>query len=144
MTSLYRKPFSLEVLTPAESLCRLDAVSVTFPAADGQAGVLAGRAPLIAALGTGRLVVEPAAGGQLDFFLSGGLVHVRENAVIVLAEECVPSERLDRQEAWDQLQRARRQPAETAEQLTARERAVDTARKKFDVAQRHRRGMMRQ
>jgi len=142
MTLPYRKPFTVELRTPASDIARLEAVSLIFPGEDGQVGVLAGRAPLVAVLGAGRLILESAEGRREEFFLAGGFAHVRENAVTILGEQCIRTEELDPEQAWEELLSARQRPAETAEQWAARDRAVELARKKFDLAQRHRRRTM--
>jgi len=135
MVSGYRKPFSLEVLTPDGCACRMDAISVIFPSTDGQVGVLGGRAPLVAMIGVGRLRAESTEGVSLEFFISGGFAHVRENLMTVLAEECLPTEQIDAEQAWDELQRAKRTPARTAEERAAHRQLVEAARIKLKIAQ---------
>jgi len=132
-------PFELDVYTPAGRVLRMEVRSVVFPAMDGQMGVLAGHAPLVAMVGAGRLIVEPPEGKDRQFFLAGGFVHVRENAMTILAEECCAMEDLDHEAAWDELSKARRLPTETPEETALREQVVETARVRFRLAQEHRR-----
>ena len=139
----YRRIFRCEVLTPTGPVCAADAVSCVLPAWDGLMGVLGGHAPTVALLGSGRMRVEPAEGEPREFFLDGGFAYVQPTGLTVIAEECVPAEQIDREVAWDEIQQARRMPVETDEEVAARDRALDRARERFRLAQRHRRRMVR-
>jgi len=137
MVSRYSKPFSLEVLTPSGCACRINAVSVVFPSPDGDVGVLGGRAALIAMIGMGRLRAESAEGASVEFFISGGFAHVRDNMMTVLVEECRPVEQIDAEQAWDDLQQAKRRSAHADADRSAR-RLIEAARIRFNIAQRAR------
>ncbi|MBL7219077.1 MAG: F0F1 ATP synthase subunit epsilon [Phycisphaerae bacterium] len=131
----YRKPFRCEILTPVGRRCSCDAVSVVFPATDGQYGVMGGRTPLVTMLGTGVLTVEPVSGELLEFFLAGGFATVRENTLIILADDCQAASEIDREEAWEAIAQARAMPDETDEEFNLRSEALDVARKRFAIVQ---------
>jgi F-type H+-transporting ATPase subunit epsilon len=135
----YTKAFRCEVLTAeGEGFVTTEAQVVVFPGADGQVGVLADRAPLIAAVGAGVLtVVEPA--GQREYYVAGGFARVGENRMTLLADECMPIERIDPEQAWDEIEAARRLPADTREAAERRRERLDRARTKFRLAQKLRR-----
>ncbi|MHC4294658.1 MAG: FoF1 ATP synthase subunit delta/epsilon, partial [Planctomycetota bacterium] len=134
MVSYFTKSFHLEVLTPAECTASVDAVSVVFPAVDGQVGVLSGRAPLVAMLGAGLLIAELLSGAKHEFYVAGGFAHVRNDRMTILAEECIPIDQMDTEAIWDELQTARKMPAKTDEELAIRQRAVAAAKLKFAIA----------
>jgi len=119
-------------------------VSAVFPSLDGMVGVLAGRSPLVAALGTGQLRTEGPDGRESSFFVSGGFTHIRENRVTVLADQCIPAEDLDPEKAWTELQDAASLPNRTDEERKTRDEALEVARAKFSTAQKHRRRSMRE
>ena len=127
-----QKTFCFEALTPSGRVCSVDALSVVFPAEDGQVGVLAGRAPLVAMMGVGRMDIETAEGNELHYFIAGGFAHVRENAMTILAEECTPLDALNAEEAWDELQTARKIKPEDEREEAVRRQLVETARVKFN------------
>ena len=131
----YRKPFRCEILTPAGRRCACEAVSVVFPAMDGQYGVMGGRTPLVTMLGAGMLSVEPVSGESLEFFMTGGFATVRENTLIILADECETVSEIDREEAWEAIAQARAMPGETDEEFELRREALDLARKRFAIVQ---------
>jgi len=131
--------FTVEVLTPATPPYRQEAQSVVFPAPDGQVGVLAGRAPLVAVVGSGKLEIRDADNRQRFFYVSGGFAQVREEGVTILAEEFTPVEQLDPEQLWADLEQAKALPADTDQAWRAKDEAVRAARAKFNLAQEHRR-----
>jgi len=131
----YKRPFRCEILTPIGRRCACDAVSVVFPAMDGQYGVMGGRTPLVTMLGAGVLSVEPVDGDLQEFFLAGGFATVRENTLIILADECESAGEIDREEAWEAIAQARAMPGETDEEFELRHEALDVARKRFALVQ---------
>ena len=79
--------FKCVVTTEEESVLTADASSVIFPTTDGMMGVLVNRAPFIAAIGKGQLMVR-AEGKEETFTISGGAAHMRENTLTIIAEQC--------------------------------------------------------
>jgi F-type H+-transporting ATPase subunit epsilon len=144
MASTYQKQFCIEIFTPEARIAGLDAVSVSLPARDGQLGILAGHSPLVAMMGAGVMFIVGPGGEETKYFVSGGFAHIREDAVTVLAEECLPTDWIDAEEAWQALQAAKSMPAETDEQWDARDEAVRRARTKFNLAQEKRRRQIEQ
>jgi F-type H+-transporting ATPase subunit epsilon len=131
----YRKPFRCEILTPTGRRCACEAVSVVFPAMDGQYGVMGGRTPLVTTLGAGVLSVEPVKGDIREFFMAGGFATVRENTLIILADECRGAGEIGREEAWEAIEQARAMPSDTDEEFELRCVALDLARKRFALVQ---------
>ena len=144
MTTTIRKTFELDVLTPLGRICRIETASVVFPSLDGMLGILPGRSPLIAAIGTGQLRVQAPDGQEESFYVSGGFAHVRENRMTVLADQCAPAAELNPEECWAELQDAAALPGKTDEQRIICEEALLIARAKFSIAQRHRRKSVRE
>jgi len=114
---------------------------VVFPASDGQYGVMGGRTPLVVMLGSGLLRVEPTAGAEREFWLEGGFATMRENTLTVLADECQSIDEMDRDDAWDAIEKARAMPSATDEEFALRCEALDLARKRFAFLQTHRKQM---
>ena len=74
----------LEILTPEKKYFEGEVSVVTFPGADGSFQVLDGHAPLISLLKEGTLEYKGREGSQ-NLAISGGVVEVLKNNVIVLA-----------------------------------------------------------
>lgn len=78
----------LEVVTPDKKVFEGEASSVTFPGSDGEFQVLSNHAPLISALGKGKMTIK-ASGKEEVVMIDGGVVEVLNNNVVVLAESVI-------------------------------------------------------
>jgi len=94
----------LEVLTPGKLLYRGQVDHVQMPGLNGSFGILNNHAPMIAALKEGTITVDQSTGSStseelagefitdkaksssFDFDITGGVVEVNRNKVIILAE----------------------------------------------------------
>ena len=94
----------LQVITPDETLFQGNVSHVVLPGLDGSFGVLTGHAPMISALTKGTVRVEqvvaenekPKNPGKYNkefkgqstftFDILGGVIEVKDNKIIVLAE----------------------------------------------------------
>ncbi|MDC0468541.1 ATP synthase F1 subunit epsilon [Bacteroidia bacterium] len=74
----------VEVITPDEVLFSGEAISVKLPGTSGSFEALSNHAPLLSSLEKGSIVVRTA-GGEEIFEVSGGIVEVLNNKVVVLA-----------------------------------------------------------
>lgn len=76
----------LEITSPDKQIFSGDAVLVQLPGSDGLFEILHNHAPMIAALGEGKIKVQDES-GKLQFFeIRGGVCQVMENKIMVLAE----------------------------------------------------------
>ena len=76
----------LDITTPDKQIFSGDAVLVQLPGSDGLFEILQNHAPMIAALGPGKIKVQDET-GKLQFFdIRGGVCEVRDNIIMVLAE----------------------------------------------------------
>lgn len=75
----------LEIVTPDRKVFEGEVISAQFPGGDGLFEVLENHAPMISALGNGKITIKA---GQSDktFTIEGGVVEVLKNKVTVLAE----------------------------------------------------------
>lgn len=78
--------FHCSVITPERSVLDCEATFVSFPAHDGEMGVLKNRAPLVCKLGIGTLRVEATEGTQL-LFMDGGFAQMLENRLTILTSQ---------------------------------------------------------
>jgi len=78
----------LEVVTPDKKVFEGEASSVIFPGSDGEFQVLDNHAPMISALGKGKMTIS-ASGKQEVVVIDGGVVEVLNNNVVVLAESII-------------------------------------------------------
>lgn len=94
----------LEVITPDETLFKGNVSHVVLPGLDGSFGILKGHAPMISALSQGPVKVDQIVAENnneeftgkyneeyknaesFSFDINGGVIEVKEDRVIVLAE----------------------------------------------------------
>ena len=76
----------LTVLTPDKEVFLGPIKSVKVPGSNGQFQILNNHAPIVSALGTGKMTVIDADSQTQEYTISGGVVEMNDNKVIVLAE----------------------------------------------------------
>jgi F-type H+-transporting ATPase subunit epsilon len=78
----------LEILTPEKKLFTGDVYGVQLPGISGSFEVLEKHAPMVSALGTGKMKVLNDKNGTnvTSFSIQGGFMEVLNNRVVVLVE----------------------------------------------------------
>lgn len=74
----------VEVITPDKVVFSGEADSIKLPGSSGQFEALNNHAPLISSLDAGNVVIRTTE-GEKEFEISGGIVEILNNKVIVLA-----------------------------------------------------------
>ncbi|MFZ1977715.1 MAG: F0F1 ATP synthase subunit epsilon [Bacteroidota bacterium] len=80
------KNFYLEIVTPKRVIFKGDVSSFTVPGAAGSFQVLRNHASLLSNIHEGAVKVKDASGKEIHYATSGGVVEVRDNRVVLLAE----------------------------------------------------------
>ena len=91
--------FTCSIVTPTETVFDEDVVYVSFPAWDGQQGVMAGQSPLLSQLGTGALRVDLPSGETRWYLLELGFAQVQDGALTLLTNRVTPAADLSVEEA---------------------------------------------
>ena len=76
----------LEITSPDKQIFSGNADLVQLPGSDGLFEILHNHAPMIAALGPGKIKVQDEEGKLQYFEIRGGVCEVRDNIIMVLAE----------------------------------------------------------
>ncbi len=96
----------VEIVTPSRQLFSGDVQMITMPGVEGEMGVLGGHAPLLTTLNIGEIALHRADGETEYIAVSGGVVEVRPDKVIVLARSAERAEEIDIARAEAGMQRA--------------------------------------
>ena len=100
-------PIHIELVTQeAKIFDEPDADIVIVPAVEGEMGVLPNHAPVLTTLSFGELVVRKGEAEE-RFAIYGGVVDVRPDKVVVLADLAESSYALDLEKAQEARERAR-------------------------------------
>jgi len=89
--------FHFDLVSPARLLLAEEVTQVDVPGVEGDFGVLAGHAPLVATLKPGVMTIY-APGGTQRFVVFGGFAEVSPSGMTVLAEVATPFDETDRLE----------------------------------------------
>ncbi|GAB4283541.1 MAG: hypothetical protein Kow0068_08430 [Marinilabiliales bacterium] len=76
----------LEIITPEKKVFDSEVELVRFPGSDGSFAVLKNHAPIISTLQKGEIKIVTSNGEETYFQVNGGIVEVKDNHIIVLAE----------------------------------------------------------
>jgi len=125
------------VITPERTALDAQALSVVFPACDGEWGVLPGHADLIAMLGCGVLRYTRPDESLAYLAVRGGFAQVKEDVIAILTPESAAPENLNAAALDAETAQLAEPPAEPAEReahaqkvqwLRARRKAAAFAR----------------
>ena len=89
-------------MTPSESVLDEKVSYVSFPAWDGQVGVMSGTSPFLMELGAGALRIDFGTGSRL-YLLDGGFAKMQDDVLTLLADGVIPADHLDLAEAEQEL-----------------------------------------
>ncbi len=109
------KEFELQIVTPKRVVYRASVESFSAPGVVGGFQVLHSHAPLLSLLKVGEVKVRDAEGSESRYATSGGVVEVRNNKVVMLAETAERSDEIDVERAKLSATRARKRLAERPE-----------------------------
>jgi len=76
----------LEIIAPDQKLYSGEVDQVQVPGSKGSFEILRNHAPLISTLEEGRIKIVDVKGGTTFFEVNGGVIEVKNNKIIVLAE----------------------------------------------------------
>jgi F-type H+-transporting ATPase subunit epsilon len=105
----FEKSFSVSLVTPDGAAFEGEAMMMIVPGADGEIGVLARHAPLIATLkaGTTRVHLGESPEDVQSFATGPGFFKVEEDRAIALVDDAVDVKAIDAARARAQLEQAR-------------------------------------
>jgi F-type H+-transporting ATPase subunit epsilon len=131
MADIGSKTYRCSLITPDRQFYDGEAVFTAITAADGELGILADHAPMVARLGTGAMRVHSPEGKRF-FFVGGGFAEMNANMLTVLAAEAECLEGCTLPEAESQyrdaccMSESTPQEAELKRQSVAKSRALIT------------------
>ena len=129
--------FTCSIVTPTETVFDEDVVYVSFPAWDGQQGVMAGQSPLLSQLGIGALRVDLPGGETRGYLLEMGFAQVQDGALTLLTDRVTPAADLSVEDADAALAEAAARIPTGGKDLTAIEQDQQRALASRALAQSH-------
>jgi F-type H+-transporting ATPase subunit epsilon len=132
-----RTKFPCEVLTPEGQVFSDEVEMVSTRTSTGSIGILANHAPLMAILDPTELRLYKSDSDVVKFAQGEGYLQVVENSALVLVEEAVDPDSLDRSDIESRLEEARRgvdEAEEGSEERARYERNVQRFKAFLEVA----------
>ena len=97
-----------ELVSPERLLSSAEVEMVVMPGEDGDFGVLAGHAPLMATIRPGVIEIHADAGAAPErVFIDGGFAEVNEKGLTILAQQAIPVAELNPEELARKVANAR-------------------------------------
>lgn len=81
------KPFHCSLVTPEQAVLETEVTYADLPAHDGQLGIMANHAPLLAQLGKGTLTLTLPDHSKRAYHLEGGFAQMNANRLTLLSEK---------------------------------------------------------
>jgi F-type H+-transporting ATPase subunit epsilon len=76
----------IEIITPESKVFEGDIKSVRVPGKKGSFQVLKDHAPIVSTLDNGLVIIVDHAGNETRYEINGGVIEVKMNKIILLAE----------------------------------------------------------
>jgi len=97
---------NLNVVSAHESLFSGSIKSLQITGSEGELGIMPGHAPLLTSLKPGMALITKEDGSEEIIYLSGGMLEVQPNQIIVLADIATRADDLNEEAALAAKQRA--------------------------------------
>jgi F-type H+-transporting ATPase subunit epsilon len=95
--------FQCTLVTPETQLFDQPASAATLPAHDGLIGIQTDHAPILLRIGAGPLTIKKTGGGDVSYFIAGGVAQMKDNVLTILTDEAVSPDKLDIEAAKSEL-----------------------------------------
>jgi F-type H+-transporting ATPase subunit epsilon len=79
----------IEIITPDNKIYSGEVRSVRVPGRKGSFQVLKDHAPIISTLEAGMVIIADEEGKEVKFEITGGVVEVKKNRIILLADSVI-------------------------------------------------------
>jgi F-type H+-transporting ATPase subunit epsilon len=129
------KTFRCTIVTPTRPILDDDVLYASFPAWDGQHGVMPGESPMLTRLGVGSLRLDFPEGGSRWYLVDGGFAQVHDDTLTLLTEAAIPAESISMEEARAELAEANARVVERVEDRERVERDQQRAMAKKALAE---------
>jgi len=102
-----RRRFEVSLVTPEGAAYEGEAEMLIVPGDDGEIGILARHAPLVAMLKAGSTRVHVHENEVLEFATGPGFFKVEQDRALALVDDAIDVRQIDRERAQQQLDEAR-------------------------------------
>lgn len=128
--------FKLEVITPLKKVLEKEVERVILRTSEGDMGILAKHAPLVAELAVGEMKIKTDAGEE-RFFVAGGFLEISKDRTLVLADEAINVNDIDVEVARKEAELAKQKLAKLKEDrdIAVTQKALESALTKVGMVE---------
>ncbi|UUV19020.1 ATP synthase F1 subunit epsilon [Fusobacteria bacterium ZRK30] len=128
--------FKLEVITPLKKVLEKEVERVILRTSEGDMGILAKHAPLVAELAVGEMKIKTD-GGEERFFVAGGFLEISKDRTLVLADEAINVNDIDIEVARKEAELAKQKLAKLKEDrdIAVTQKALESALTKVGMVE---------
>lgn len=128
--------FKLEVITPLKKVLEKEVERVILRTSEGDMGILAKHAPLVAELAVGEMKIKTE-GGEERFFVAGGFLEISKDRTLVLADEAINVNDIDVEVARKEAELAKQKLAKLKEDrdIAVTQKALESALTKVGMVE---------
>jgi F-type H+-transporting ATPase subunit epsilon len=129
--------FKLEVITPLKKVLETEVERVILRTSEGDMGILAKHAPLVAELVIGEMKIKSEDGTEERYFVSGGFLEISRDKTLVLADEAVNVKDIDLEKARKEAEIAKQKLAKLKEDrdIAVTQKALESALTKVGMVE---------
>lgn len=117
------KTFKAQLLTPDGSKFEGEVQSATLPGVKGSFQILFNHAPIVSALGIGRIELMDVDMNESLYAVTGGFVEMKENLLTILAEKAEEKTEINKEEARFYLN-----------EIKSKLKSIKNGREEFEIA----------
>ncbi|OQY42557.1 MAG: ATP synthase F1 subunit epsilon [Fusobacteriia bacterium 4572_74] len=128
--------FKLEVITPLKKVLESEVERVILRTSEGDMGILAKHAPLVAELAVGEMKIK-SNGAEERFFVAGGFLEISKERTLVLADEAININDIDVEVARREAELAKQKLAKLKEDrdIAVTQKALEAALTKVGMVE---------
>ena len=128
--------FKLEVITPLKKVLENEVERVILRTSEGDMGILAKPAPLVAELAVGKMKIK-SNGNEERFFVAGGFLEISKDRTLVLADEAINIKDIDVEVARKEAELAKQKLAKLKEDrdIAVTQKALQSALTKIGMVE---------
>lgn len=128
--------FKLEVITPLKKVLESEVERVILRTSEGDMGVLANHAPLVAELAVGEMKIK-SNGTEERFFVAGGFLEISKDRTLVLADEAINVKDIDVEVARKEAELAKQKLSKLKEDrdIAVTQKALSSALTKIGMVE---------
>ena len=121
--------FRCQIVTPSESVLDEQVEYVSFPAWDGEIGVMNGTSPFLMNLGTGAMRIDFGTGSR-HYLLDGGFAQMQDDILTLLADDVVPADQIELKDAELELEEANAGATASGQTSASERKRVESAQRR--------------